>query len=332
MQAKGGNMKNTIRSIIILFFILFFICPISGNPADTSGLSLESSAGYNDNVPKISDKQGSGFALYQINISQSFDFHSLKTSLSALGAYHDYFHVQDNYYLNAGTSLSLPVYGGRIIPSLFSDFLLFRDKYLTQDSKNEIRAGISLQWLVSGPFTLGISYARHRADYREDVQIMSSATYSGSGSQNNADSRFPGKQTMGRQSSARDDRIQHTVFQAVYYFSPTMQTDLLWEHIRVNSSVDTESYQENRISGCLTKNMNDKWEFSLIAGAGHADYESVPGKRDRQDTNWRSGLTASCFIRAVELKFQYEWEYNDSDENGESYHQQVTQCGFIWSF
>ncbi|QTA82190.1 Uncharacterized protein dnl_45610 [Desulfonema limicola] len=325
-------MNHTKKTFIQIFFIICLT--LLKSQADALDLSLESAIGYNDNVPKISEKQGSGFSLYQVNISQplKLNISTLETSIFAQGAYNDYFRVRDNYYLNAGAAFSLPLYNARIIPGIFSDILVFRDNFLEKDSKNELSAGISAQWILSARTTLGIRQTWQWSDYIEDT-----APFPGFSphNENTAENKYKMDKQPGPADNlleSRDDRIQTTGIEGIYYFSPELHADFLAEHTRVDSSIDIESYKENKISGYLVKTISSLWEFSLAGSFGHSDYKSIPGRNDRQDTTWNTQIRCTYFIKSLELRFQYQWEYNDSDEINESYHQQVTQCGLIFSF
>lgn len=318
-----------MKYINTIILTLYFICPVFHNRADAFDMSLGTAMGYDDNVPKISEGKGSGFCLYQLNISQPLNINSFNMELSAQGAYNDYFRLEDNYFINPGAQITFPLYNKQVIPGIFSDVLLFRDNYLNQDSKNEVSAGFFSQWLVSAYLTLGIRQTWQWSDYKEPLEMQMSEQEHGNQGKMGKNSGQPLKQDF---AGSRDDNISKSALQGIYYFSPDIEAEFLFEHIRLNSSSIIESYKQNKISGFLIKNIEDRWEFSIIGSVGILDYESVPGRDDRQDTAWNAGVAAAYFLKSLEFRFQYEWEYNDSDEYNESFHKQVTQCGLIWSF
>ncbi|MGE0087725.1 MAG: hypothetical protein AB7S75_25215, partial [Desulfococcaceae bacterium] len=134
---------NSVCKTVICVMLTAFVCLIPVKPASALDTSLEFSTGYNDNVPKTPDAEGSAFCVYGLKLVQPLFSESAAADgkLSVQAEYEDYFSTGDNYRLQAGAELAWPLYEGRIIPGILSDVLFFQDDLLEEDERNEITAG-----------------------------------------------------------------------------------------------------------------------------------------------------------------------------------------------
>jgi len=115
----------------------------------------------------------------------------------------------------------------------------------------------------------------------------------------------------------------------MFFLTPEIQSDLLFEHRSLNSSSDMESYSRNTLSLSLLWTPNDLWEISSTAAARRAEFDD---ETDRRDTLYSGSIGISRFIGKFELFFQFEWTKNDSSLDIECFRQTVTQCGMALSF
>lgn len=313
--------------------LAIFICPVQMKQAFALDIFPEFSTGYNDNVPKTPEAEGSGFCLYEIRLVQPlFSGFAADGQISAQGAYQDYFRTEDNYRLQAGTEMTFPLNEGRILPGIFSDVLIFRDNLLEEDDRNEVTAGAFADWLVNPYLTLGIRQNWAWADYRNAADTCRSnlsqkPEHAGGKGMNSSHIC-----TALSENQSRDDTMQNTDIHGIFYLRPNLQTEMLAEHIRNDSSETAESYKENALTVSLAWNPSKAWELSVLGSARHLDYEQTLHGENRKDNLFHALIRVSRFIGKFELRVQAQWTDNDSSEEKEEYRQQVMQCGLGFSF
>ncbi len=318
----------------ILLILTVFVCLVPVKRASALDTSLEFSNGYNDNVLKTPDAEGSAFCVYGMKLVQPLFSESAATdgNLTAEAAYQDYFSTGDNYRLQAGAELTWPLYEGRIIPGILSDVLFFRDDLLEEDERDELTAGAFADWLANPYLTLGIRQTWSWADYRNSADpcrsnLLQQSENTGGKGMNS------GHNCNGlSESQTRDDRMQTTGIHSTFYFSPELEAEILGEYIRNKSSADTESYKENALSVSLAWNPAKFWEISVLGSARHFTYEKDRRNEERKDDVFHAAVRVSRFVGKFEFRVQAQWTHNDSSDENEDYRQQVMQCGIGFSF
>lgn len=325
---------NSVCKTAICLMLTAFICLVPVKPSFALDTSLEFSTGYNGNVPKTPDAEGSGFCLYEIRLVQPLFSESAATdgNLTAEAAHQDYFRTGDNYRVQAGAELSWPLYNGRIIPGILSDVLIYRDDAVETDERNELTAGAFADWLANPYLTLGIRQTWSWADYRNAADScgsnLSQKSENAGGKGMNSGHSCNGLS----ESQSRDDRMQTTGIHGKFYLSPELEAEMLAEHIRNYSSENTESYKENALTASLSWNPSKSWEISVLGSARHLDYEEAMRNEDRKDNVFHAAVHLSRFIGKFQLRVQAQWTHNDSSDENEDYRQQVMQCGLGFSF
>ncbi len=320
---------------------------------------IETAAGYNDNVPLLPDKTGSAFMRYQMKLDHRFFFGSSPGDgdVFVTGNYRDYFQVSDNYQLKAGGSLNYAFSDGRFPVGVSSEALLYRDDYVEEDDRNEVRLAAHIDWLATGRLTLGLRQSWTWADYRNPVIVTTSGHHYGQGgtgmmrryglqssesssgnecsctAYSDGQTTGQGRGMAGQQLSyneiSRNDRIQDSGLQATLFLFPELQSDLLFEYRRLNSSDDMESYNRNSFSLSLLWTPDELWEVSATALWRRAEFDDDTGRRD---TLYSGNIGISRFIGKFELFFQFEWTENDSSLDSEYFRQTLSQCGIALSF
>jgi len=333
--------------------IWFFLLPavlllMTGSESLSFETLIETAAGYNDNVPLLPDKTGSAFMRYQMKSDHRFFSGSLAWDgdVFVTGIYRDYFQVSDNYQIKAGGSLNYALSDGRLPVGVSSEAMLYRDDYIEEDDRSEISFAAQMDWLATSRMTLGLRQSWIWADYRNPFIISTSGHHYGPGAgmmncegqgQSSeltfgnkvcADGREMSGQPLSDEVS-RNDRIHITGLKAMFFLTPEIQSDLLFEHRRLNSSSDMESYSRNSLSLSLLWTPNDLWEISSTAAGRRAEFDD---ETDRRDTLYSGSIGISRFIGKFELFFQFEWTKNDSSLDIECFRQTVTQCGMALSF
>ncbi len=332
MERQFGKITGCSLLLVILSFIL-----ITG--AAASDMSVELDAGYDDNVSLSSTAEGSAFGSYRIKFYHQLfpDLPSADCDIFIDVSYQDYFRLGDNYELRPGISLTFPLSDGRIVPGIMSEALIYRDDFTEEDDRNEIMAGVQLEWLTTARVSLGFRQTWTWLDYTEPVIL-----------QTDIPSLRPGKgwgmpggphhhhqeddDTQEQTSSSRDDHLRSTGIRGTLFLTPAIQTHISLEHNRLDSSVETESYRQNSGMLSLLWEPSDLWEISATTFWKRAEYDQDIENTDRTDTTYDVGLGISYFINNLELFFHVEQTENDSPLDIESYCQTVTQCGLIFSF
>ncbi|MEZ4524750.1 MAG: hypothetical protein R2941_02370 [Desulfobacterales bacterium] len=326
-------MEPVCKTAVCILLTAFF-CFVSVKSVSALDTSLEFSTGYNDNVPKTPDAEGSGFWLCEIRLLQRLFSGSADAEgqISAEAAYQDYFRTGDSYHLQAETELAWPLSDGRIIPGIFSDVLVYRDDAVEEDERSEVTAGGFADWLASPYLTLGIRQSWSWADYRNPAAGCGCRSTLSGQSEHAGGKGMNSDHSCLTENKNRDDRMQTVGIHSTFYLSPALAAEILGEHIRNRSSVKTESCNENALTASVAWNPSEFWEISVLGSARHLRYEKAMHDEDRKDTVFHAALRVSRFIGKFELRVQAQWTHNDSSEEKEDYRQQVMQCGFGFSF
>ncbi len=332
----------------ICFFLLPAVLLLTGSESLSLETLIETAAGYNDNVPLLPDNTGSAFMRYQMKLNHRFFFGSLAGDGDVLltGNYRDYFQVSDNYQIKAGGSLNYALSEGRLPVGVSSEAMLYRDDYLEEDDRSEISFAAQMDWIATSRLTLGLRQSWIWSDYRNPVIVSTSGHHYGTGAgmmkcegqEQSSELTFGNKdcadggEMSGQPLSdevSRNDRIRVTGLEAMFFLTPEIQSSLLFEHRRLNSSADMESYRRNSLSLSLLWTPNELWEFSATAAWRRAEFDD---ETDRRDTLYSGSIGISRFIGKFELFFQFERTKNDSSLDIECFSQTVTQCGMALSF
>jgi len=324
MNMKKNKYLLYLSALIILSFTLT-------DKAMSLDISLGLSAGYDDNLSQEQTAVSSAFTSHQIKLYQLLfsDISSAEGNIFIEGDYQNYSDVPDNYKLRGGLSFSFPLAKGRLLPSIFSEAAIYRDSFISEDERDEMLAGGAVEWLATGRFTLIVRQTWNWSDYKEPVILYtgSHASESGAGKEW---SHGHGGENQHQQSFSRDDRISSSEIEGKFFLSPTIETSLSAECNYLNSSAETESYLQNALYLSFLWKPHDMWEISAKSFLKNTDYDNPA--LERTDKTFFISLGISCFIRNFEIFLQVENTENDSSLDIESYHQTVTQCGFLFSF
>jgi hypothetical protein len=338
---NSGADLNKLNKTGYWLLCLFGICLLWTMQPAALDMTVEMTAGYDNNVTHSHDATGSGFGAYRISLEQPFlsQIKWLDGSVFTDVSYQDYFRADDNYQFKAGGFLGCSLADGRILPNLMYEAKFYRDDEAEWDEMDEHRLAGQLEWLVNARFTIGIQQAWVWQAYCNPVEIpccghsslaepqctMSQNCHAGSGNPSGY-GNMTGKQ---QESISRDDRLNQSSLKLTAYLSPDLEADMSLAHSRLSSSVETESYRENSISLSMEWFPDDLWKMSAMTSWKDADYSGSP---DRSDSILTLGLSISRLIHPYEVFVHAEWLDNDSSLDAESYHQMVTQCGISLLF
>ena len=317
-----------------LFLLLTIGCLFPLAPAGALDTDLEISVGYDDNPAEVDDMDGSGFARYRAQLTQSFfkETEAPDVDIFIDAAYEQYFDLENNYQLRAGASLDIPSGSDRFFPGLFAEAAAYRDDLVADDERDELILGGFVQWLVDARLTLTLRQAFAWSDYRNRVSLP--------GQRAHFVDRGKGKGPGGRQplpvddliTYARDDDIWSTEASATYYFTADIQADFSIQYRDVASSDEFESFQEYGGSARIGWFNPKVAEIFLTGFWSKLDYEDAPQDIGREDDFYGFGIGANRQVGMITLYVRLDRTVNDSPVEGENYKKVVAECGLVYSF
>ena len=316
-------LANTFIKILLLFVILL----ASERQLMATEASVGLSIGYDDNIGHTHEPAGSGFNRYFLILSHSFFPDSYITNWEGyIGCeYQDYFKAENNYQVYAGTSLNFPFAGGRFLPEVIYEGMIFKDNEQPEDSMNQLSLKGRFGWIPAPRLTVVIQQTFFYQNYSDMEEIKTDGVFGGYG-------KMGGQQHYQQQMYSRDDHLSSSDFLFTFHFSPDIDAGLMFSHGRRSSSIEKESYTENGLIFSLIWTHYGIWEISSTIGWRKADYDYDLDDIERRDTTWDIGAGISRFIDKYELFMRIDWEDNDSSLEEELYSNMVTQCGISFSF
>lgn len=298
--------------------------------------TFEIAAGYDDNPSEVSETEGSGMVHYRARLEPSVWRSETGSSLEFYldTSYSQYFDVDDNYLMRAGTGLTSGLWQLRFRAGFFAEATVYRDDLVMEDEYNAFLVGGNLQWLADARLTLLLEETFSRVDYQNPVSLPGQRSYSvGMGR---------GKGPGGRNqiqivenewiTYAQKDSLWSTELTATYAMGPDTQADLTFLYLNSDSSADFESYQEMGGYSRLIWFGSEFLEVFLSGYWSERDYDESPEGEVRKDDVYGFGLGGSRFLGSTELFVQFDCSVTDSPVVGEDYQKSVILCGVSYSF
>lgn len=308
------------------------LLPFTG--AEALDTTFEVGAGYDSNAAEVSDGEGSGMARYLARFRQPVTEESAGASLDLYleAVYCQYFDLDDNRQLRAGTQLTTGRWNDRFQTGLFAEVVAYRDDLVTEDEYNSVLVGGSLQWLADARLTLSLQPTFSRVDYLNPVSLPGQRGFAvGKGK-----GKGPGGQDMVVEdvwvTLSQKDAIWYTELTATYAMGPKLQTSLSFLYRNASSSNDYESYQE---LGAYAGVFWYPSAFIEVFASGYRsqlDYDLAPDNIERRDDAYGASLGAAWWMESLKLFVQFDQTVNDSPIIGEDYKKSVALCGVSYTF
>lgn len=316
-------MINTFIKILLLLIVLL----ISESQLMATEASVGLSIGYDDNIGRTPEPAESCFSRYFLILSHNFFPDSYITSWEAyIGSeYQDYFKAENNYQVYAGTSLNFPLAGGRFLPEISYEGVIFRDYEQPEDSMNQHSLRGRFKWFPIARLTVEIQQTFLYQNYSGGEEIQTYGVFGGY-------EKMGGQQSFQQQTYARGDHLSLSDLLFTFHLSPDVDAGLILRQGRRSSSMEKESYNENGLIFSLIWTQFGIWKIFSRIGWRKADYDHAPYDIERQDITWDISAGISRFIDKYELFMRINWEDNDSSLKEELYSNMVTQCGISLSF
>lgn len=301
-------------------------------------LALESifeiGAGYDDNAAEVTDGEGSGMARYLARLRRPVTEEPagprLELYLEAM--YCQYFSLDDNRQVRAGTELTTAPWHNRLLAGLFAEVVAYRDDLVAEDEHNTVLVGGSLQWLADARLTLSLQPTFSRVEYQNPVSLPGQRVYQvGKGKGKGSG----GKDTVVETewvTLSQEDSIWSAEMMATYAMSPEIQTDLSLLYRDASSSNVYESYRE--LGGYAGVFWYPAESLRVFASGylSRLDYDVAPEDIERSDDVYGVSLGASWWVESLKLFVQFDQTVKDSPISGEDYTKSVALCGVSYTF
>lgn len=318
----------------MVFFLAAGCLLLSFTVAPAMDTTFEVAAGYDDNAAEVTDGEGSGLARYRVGFSQPIRTEAAGPDLDLFleGLYSQYFSLDDNYQLRAGTEFTTLPWHNRLQTSLFAEVMLYRDDLVAEDERNSLLVGGELQWLVDARLTLSIQEVFSKVDYRNQVSLPGQRAYSvGSGR-----GRGAGGQHVVIEEEwttlSRDDTLWTTELMAFYAISPDIQADISFLYSDANSSDDYESYQELGGTSRVSWYYSEFLEIFVSGFWSKLDYGTVLEVEAHSDDVYGFTIGGNRSIGAFNVFVELDRTVNDSPVDGEDFKKSVVLCGVSYTF
>jgi len=329
-------------------------------PLQAMDLTAELSAGYDSN-PALSDPaDGSGFSVYGGGGGYLFKWsEDLMLDVSVEGRYQDYWQVEDNYRIQAGTALTYAMAGGRFLAALLGEAAAYRDDLIEADARNEGVLGIGADWILTNRLTLGFEQTCRWLSYLNWARPFSGkgqgrgADKAGKGgkqgkhpssvspAQGRADPLIyrsgsgKGKGPLQQLYPPRDNRLLYTGVDLDIFILPSLTSRVYAAYGDLNSSLDLESYWELQAGLGVSWVPEAHWRVGFEARGSRVRYDRVPANMTRvrqTNTIGSLGMDVSRYWGHLELFGQLEWTWGEAPLDYHDYTQTVILCGISYLF
>lgn len=325
---RTGSKKTETGKAGLFCATLAFLLIAGVNSASGFYVSLDASAGYNDNASSAYEADGTGFAYFGLQTGEGFEVAPmLNLDIYLTGSHNQRFRLEDSFNAGIGGELSLAMSEGRVLAALFGSGSVYRDDLNTDDEGDDFKIGARIDWAASGRLTLGIEQMFNWFDYRNRIEILDPPPPI----QANGNGQPPPPTPTVRYLSRRD-RHSYSVLRGTVYLSPDVQADLAVEYDDCSSSADEESYGAIGFMGGLLWTPHELWQIYGLCSWKRTDYDLNQPGDNRKDTITGASVTVSRFFENAEFYVKGAWTEDDAWQEFDSYTQRVGQCGIRYTF
>jgi hypothetical protein len=292
---------------------------------------LDTSVGYDSNPGEAEKASGSAFFRHGILFlweSQPVKDYSLTLSPSMV--YRNFIEVQDNHEIGIEAAITSVGLWKRVRPSLFAETFFYRDDLIETDERDEVKAGVGGEWLVSSRFSLSLEHAWLWTHYLSDaVAFAHGERYAG---------KKPPKVEQGMDKHVyptQEDSGMTTQLLLDILVSPffTASFDVAYE--QVNSSIDQEAYRQITPVINFLWEPTSRWQIMLELKGEQRDYNNL--------NETEKGIRRINDMRSMDIKLSRFWgdwgfftelflKKGEHPLHRENYFRREAQCGLSRSF
>ena len=336
-------------------WMTLFCLLITAQPSLAMDLVAELSAGYDSNPALGDPAEGSGFSVYSAGLGHVLNCtEDLMLDVSLEGRYQDYWQLEDNYRVQAGTTLTYTMLNGRLLTSLMGEAVAFRDHLIEADERNEIMVGLGAEWILTNRLTLGFEQTCRFLNYLNWARPFSGkgqgrgSNQQGKGRKQNASmSEFQSITNLGDHGSGsgnrqlhqlyppRNNRFLSTTLDLDIFILPSVTGRIYATYGDLNASLDMESYRELQTGLGLYWIPRAQWRLGFEARGSRVRYDSVPENITRvrkNNTIWFLGMDISRFWGNFEVFGEVAWTSGEAPLDSVDYTQAVILCGISYIF
>jgi hypothetical protein len=342
-KSRKQDMGQNFPLFLALVLLPFWVAAAPSLAAETT---LEWVMGYDDNVDKQADGDGSGFLEARGYWDAALFPESLEhwdLQFYADGRYAHRFRMDDLGEAGAGFSARHPLFQGRWIPGAALEGRWIRDGYLTEDDRDLLRIRFPVEFLATAATTVGFEAELGWSDYREPVapglgggtnrppfsasrSLRASEPPAGRGGQGLADGSGAAR------ARSREDDLAAARLWAAFFPRPDARLDVEGLWTRVDSTIERESFDGAGLSAG-GRWFPGLWDVGLSLSWFRDDYDAgLSGSGNREDRTWIFRGEIRRRFGPVEGAAAVEWTDLNSSAAGESYRGMVSTCGISWSF
>jgi hypothetical protein len=320
--ARRTHARRRALPLALLAAGPILAAPLSG------ALEGDVSAGYDSNPAQSHEATGLAFARYVFAAVQPIGLGGADVSLGASGFYTDYEAANDNYRfaLNADWSGAWPGDSGVLTVSAAG--AAYRDALVPADARNEAALTLRYERILTARDSLNVT-----AEVRQLAYIYPSLPWAGRpGSGPSVPTSGQSGRARGGLAVRRTDLLSGVGVDATHAWSPTLSSVLSFAIARCSSPVPVDAYLRSGAGFLLRAEPRVDWSLELGLGWSRTAYDRAPQQQERVDNELAAGLTLRRTVHQGELFCSLDWIDSRSTVATRAFRQQVTQCGFAWSF
>lgn len=343
------NLKTarTVYLIILMLGIPGVFNPgiFRARPVGAFEFTLQAGGGYDDNVTLTNDASGSGFGLYRMGLSRRIykSGHGLTSRLYLDGTYQDYSRFSDNYTIRVGGATDWS-WSDVLLPGLYYEAMLYRDREFTYDDLNEFLLGGRMEWLAAAAWTIDAdqSFAFQDGEIQDLDTVADGVTHQiGHGRHGMGGGTGAGGMTGMGTSASGDGFLSRSSVGITVHPASTFDAGVRLMLNRRWASGDGDAYREHGLAifsfwRPKISRFGDRFQmhprFRMALEYRKADYLDDSVDPDRDDAIWFAALGLVWPIDPIELHAEGRWVDVDSSAAAESYRKGVIQCGISWYF
>ncbi|EAT15635.1 hypothetical protein HTZ97_11895 [Desulfuromonas acetoxidans] len=325
--------KTWWRSTPILAAMLLVLSSLLPQHCLALGGRVDLSCGYDDNVAASTDKQGSPFMRYQVQLYQPLvDRPALYVEGYGWASYDAFTRLEDRREFLLGASCLRRWQDGLWHSLFYVEGRSYRDDLVGEDEFDALEVGCQVERFINEQISLGVSgYCRY-ADYRQGYNWVSTVyeeteTSGGQGNGNGSNGQTTTQETLVEINESRHDREFGIIGQGEYRFTADLFCDVKVFYQDNDSTLSWESYQgygvEHGWQMFFTSSVSGELWGSWLA----RDYDKSDDRQwtaaVRLDWQWQKNLSAY-------VQMQQVWQNSDFSDG--DYTKKVAICGLYWLF
>ncbi len=325
------RVKTWGRFRTALVGTLLILISLIPQQSQALGGRVDLSCGYDDNVAASTDKQGSPFIRYQVQLYQPIvDRPTLYAEGYGSASRDEFTRLEDRQEFLLGASCLTRWQDGLWHSLFYVEGRSYRDDLVGEDEFDALEVGCQVERFINEHVSVGLSGYYRYADYRQAytwVTRTSEEVESSGGQGNGNNEQNVTEETLVEIKESRHDHEFGVIGQGEYRFTADLFCDVKVFYQDNDSTLNWESYQgygvEHGWQIFLTPRLSGELWGSWLA----RDYKESDDRQwtagGRLDWQWQKNLCAY-------VQMQQIWQSSDFSDG--DYTKKVAICGLCWLF